>query len=347
MESTKASRAKIKLALVLGLGSISIVLLFILSLTTGVMDISFQEAMSGLWNLIQNGGEHENTKELVLWQLRIPRALGVVAVGVGLSVAGAVMQALIRNPLVDPYITGVSSGAGLGATLAVLAGVTIMGITAYSLPIIAFIGAVGAFMFTMILAEAAGGRPISYVLGGVIVGIAMQAGTTLLMYFNADRLHGVLFWLFGSFAYLNWESVTIIVLVVSVLSAVMLLFAKEFNVILLGDEQAKQLGMNVKSFKTIMFVMVSALAAVCVAFTGVIGFVGLIVPHLVRMLIGGDHRLLLPASMVVGANILLVADIVCKTVVAPSELPIGAIISIIGAPFFGYLMIRMGKENGM
>jgi len=347
MESTKASRAKIKLALVLGLGSISIVLLFILSLTTGVMDISFQEAMSGLWNLIQNGGEHENTKERVLWQLRIPRALGVVAVGVGLSVAGAVMQALIRNPLVDPYITGVSSGAGLGATLAVLAGVTIMGITAYSLPIIAFIGAVGAFMFTMILAEAAGGRPISYVLGGVIVGIAMQAGTTLLMYFNADRLHGVLFWLFGSFAYLNWESVTIIVLVVSVLSAVMLLFAKEFNVILLGDEQAKQLGMNVKSFKTIMFVMVSALAAVCVAFTGVIGFVGLIVPHLVRMLIGGDHRLLLPASMVVGANILLVADIVCKTVVAPSELPIGAIISIIGAPFFGYLMIRMGKENGM
>jgi iron complex transport system permease protein len=347
MESTKASRAKIKLALVLGLGSISIVLLFILSLTTGVMDISFQEAMSGLWNLIQNGGEHENTKELVLWQLRIPRALGVVAVGVGLSVAGAVMQALIRNPLVDPYITGVSSGAGLGATLAVLAGVTIMGITAYSLPIIAFIGAVGAFMFTMILAEAAGGRPISYVLGGVIVGIAMQAGTTLLMYFNADRLHGVLFWLFGSFAYLNWESVTIIVLVVSVLSAVMLLFAKEFNVILLGDEQAKQLGMNVKSFKTIMFVMVSALAAVCVAFTGVIGFVGLIVPHLVRMLIGGDHRLLLPASMVVGANILLVADIVCKTVVAPSELPIGAIISIIGAPFFGYLMIRMGKEYVM
>ncbi|HSV42592.1 MAG TPA: iron ABC transporter permease, partial [Methanomassiliicoccales archaeon] len=335
------------LALILGLGSLSIILLFILSLTMGAMDISFREAMSGLWNLVQNGGEHENTKELVLWQLRIPRALGVIAVGIGLSVAGAVMQALIRNPLVDPYITGVSSGAALGATMAVLAGVTILGITAYALPIIAFIGAVVAFMFTMALAEAAGGRPISYVLGGVIVSIALQAGTTLLMYFNADRLHGVLFWLFGSFAYLNWNSVTIIVLVVSVLSVVMLLFAKEFNVILLGDEQAKQLGMNVRSFKTSMFIMVSALAAVCVAFTGVIGFVGLIVPHLVRMLIGGDHRLLLPASMVVGANILLVADIVCKTVVAPSELPIGAIISIIGAPFFGYLMIRMGKEYVM
>lgn len=347
MEGTKASRAKVKLALILGLGSLSIVLLFILSLTTGAMDISFREAMSGLWNLIQNGGAHVGTKELVLWEIRIPRALGVIAVGIGLSVAGAVMQALIRNPLVDPYITGVSSGAALGVTVAVLAGVTIAGLGVFLTPIFAFIGAVMAFLFTMLLAEAAGGRSISYVLGGVIVGIALQSGVTILMYFNADRLHSVLYWLFGSFSTLSWQSTIIIVLGVSVLSAIMLLYAKELNVILLGDEQAQQLGMNVKSFKTLMFVLVSALAAVCVAFTGIIGFVGLIVPHLVRMLIGGDHRLLLPASMVVGANILLVADIVCKTVVAPSELPVGAIISIIGAPFFGYLMIRMGKEYVM
>jgi len=347
MEGTKASQAKIKIALIMGLGSLSIVLLFILSLTTGVMDISFTQAMSGVWNLIQNGGAHQNNQELVLWYIRIPRALGVIGVGVGLSVAGAVMQALIRNPLVDPYITGVSSGAALGVTTAVLAGVTIGGLGIFVTPIMAFIGAVLAFMFTMLLAEAAGGRSISYVLGGVIVGIALQSGTTILMYFNADRLHSVLYWLFGSFSTLNWQSTTIIVLCVSVLAAIMLLYAKEFNVILLGDEQAQQLGMNVKRFKTGMFVLVSALTAVCVAFTGIIGFVGLIVPHLVRMLIGGDHRLLLPASMVVGANILLIADIVCKTAVAPSELPVGAIISIIGAPFFGYLMIRMGKEYVM
>lgn len=347
VNDSKAGRAKIKLALILGFGSLSLVLLFILSLTTGVMNISFTEAMSGVWNLIQNGGMHQNVQELVLWQLRIPRALGVIAVGVGLSVSGAVMQALIKNPLVDPYITGVSSGAALGVTAAVLAGVTIGGLGAFVTPVMAFIGAVGAFIFTMLLAEAAGGRPISYVLGGVIVGIALQSGTTILMYYNADRLHGVLFWLFGSFAYLDWLSVIIMIIGVSVLSAIMLLFAKEFNVVLLGDEQARQLGMDVKKFKTGMFILVSALAAISVAFTGVIGFVGLIVPHLVRMIIGGDHRLLLPASMVVGANILLLADIVCKTVMAPSELPIGAIISIIGAPFFGYLMIRMGKEYVM
>jgi iron complex transport system permease protein len=347
MNGTRHDRAKFKLALILGLGSISLVLLFILSLTTGVMDISFGEAMTGVWNLLRNGGVHQNTQELVLWQLRIPRALGVIAVGVGLSVAGAVMQALIRNPLVDPYITGVSSGAALGVTLAVLGGVTFVGMTAYMAPLMAFIGAIVAFLFTMLLAEAAGGRSISYVLGGVIVGIALQSGTTLLMYYNTDRLHGVLFWLFGSFAYLDWDSVLIIVIGVAVLSTIMLIYAKELNVVLLGDEQAKQLGMDVKRFKTFMFVLVSALTAVCVAFTGVIGFVGLIVPHLVRMVVGGDHRLLLPASMMLGANVLLVADIVCKTAVAPSELPIGAIISIIGAPFFGYLMVRMGKEYVM
>ncbi|TFG54746.1 MAG: iron ABC transporter permease [Methanomassiliicoccus sp.] len=347
MEGTKASRAKFKLIMILGLGSVSLVFLFILSLTTGTMDISFQEAMESTWNLIVNGGEHQNVQELVILNLRIPRALAVIGVGVGLSVAGVVMQALIRNPMVDPYITGVSSGAALGATLAVLAGVTLLEVSNYALPIMAFVGASVAFLITMILAESAGGRPISYVLGGVIVGIALSAGTTLLMYFNSDKLHGVLFWLFGSFAYLTWESTLIILFTVLALTTVMLFYAKEFNVILLGDEQARQLGMNVKRFKTTMFMLVSALASVCVAFTGIIGFVGLIIPHLARMIIGGDHRLLLPASMMLGANILLVADIVCKTAVAPQELPIGAIISVIGAPFFGYLMIRMGKEYVM
>ncbi len=344
---TKAERTKYKLAVIIGLGSISLVLLFFISLTTGTMDMSFSKAMDSLWNVLSNGGEAVTNQEKVLWYLRMPRTIAAIAVGAGLSVAGVVMQALIRNPLVEPYITGVSAGASLGATAAVLAGVTLFGASTFSLPIMAFIGAVGAFLFTMVLAEAAGGRPISYVLSGVIVGIAMQAGTTLLMHFNANRVHSALFWLFGSFAQVGWDSAKIVVLVVAAICVVMLLFAKEFNVVLLGDEQAGQLGMNVRGFKTFMFVMVSALAAVCVAFTGVIGFVGLIVPHLVRMLIGGDHRILLPTSMILGANVLLLADIVCKTVMEPAELPIGAIISIIGAPFFGYLMIRMGKEYVM
>lgn len=349
MEGTKADRSKVRLAMVIGVGTVSLVLLIILSLSTGTgfEGMSFMDTFNALGNLMSNGGTPENVFETTILNLRLPRTLAVIAVGIGLSVAGAVMQALIRNPMVDPYITGVSSGAALGASLAVLGGVTIAGFTDYALPVMAFLGAAGAFLFTMMLAESAGGRPISYVLGGMIVSIALQAGTTLLIYFNQDQLHGVLFWLFGSFAYLEWSYAILIMTVVAVLTSVMLLYAKEFNVVLLGDEQARQLGLNVRRFKTSMFLMVSALASVCVAFTGVIGFIGLIVPHLVRMLIGGDHRLLLPASMMLGANILLLADIVCKTMVAPSELPIGAIISIIGAPFFGYLMIKLGKEYVM
>ncbi|MDD1772611.1 MAG: iron ABC transporter permease [Methanomassiliicoccales archaeon] len=347
MEDNKVNRAKYKLALILGLGSVSLVLLFILSVSTGVMDISFQDAMESTWNIILRGADENDKYELVIYNLRMPRALSVIAVGVGLSVAGCVMQALIRNPLVDPYITGVSSGAALGATMATLAGISLFGSSDFSLPIMAFVGASLAFFVTMALAEAAGGRPISYVLGGTIIGIALSSGTTLLMYFNSDQLHGVLFWLFGSFAYMSWTSALIVLSVVMALTGVMLLYAKEFNVVLLGDEQAKQLGMNVRRFKTMMFLLVSALASVSVAFTGVIGFVGLIVPHLARMIVGGDHRLLLPASMMLGANVLLVADIVCKTAVEPSELPIGAIISVIGAPFFGYLMIKLGKEYVM
>jgi iron complex transport system permease protein len=347
MEDNKVNRAKYKLALILGLGSVSLVLLFILSVSTGVMDISFPDAMESTWNIITRGADENNKYELVIYNLRMPRALAVIAVGIGLSVAGCVMQALIRNPLVDPYITGVSSGAALGATMATLAGISLFGSSDFSLPIMAFLGASLAFFVTMALAEAAGGRPISYVLGGTIIGIALSSGTTLLMYFNSDQLHGVLFWLFGSFAYMSWTSTIIVLSVVLVLTMVMLLYAKEFNVVLLGDEQAKQLGMNVRRFKTMMFLLVSALASVSVAFTGVIGFVGLIVPHLARMIVGGDHRLLLPASMMLGANVLLVADIVCKIAVEPSELPIGAIISVIGAPFFGYLMIKLGKEYVM
>jgi iron complex transport system permease protein len=346
VHSSEVRNAKRKLAVILALGFVSLFIIFIFSMSFGTISMPFGEAMSCVWNVIIKWGHPEGTNELVIYYLRMPRAISAILVGVGLSIAGVVMQALIRNPLVDPYITGVSSGAGFGATLVALAGFTIID-GVYSMPVAAFIGAIAAFFFTMVVAEAAGGRPMSYVLSGVIISIILSAGTTLLMVSNPDKLHGILFWLFGSFAYSTWDSTIIVFGVATVCCLIILFFANDFNVILLGDEQSKQLGLNPKGLKRVMIIFISILTAACVCFCGVIGFVGLIVPHVARMIVGGDHRLLLPASMMLGANVLLATDLICKTIAIPEELPVGAIIAIFGGPFFAYLMIRSGKEYAM
>ncbi len=339
-------RAKTRLLLIVVAGSISLTFLFFLSLTIGAYGMTFESAMSSFFNLITSFGNSQNMDERIILNSRLPRTLSVIGVGIGLSIAGAVMQAIIRNPLVDPYITGVSSGAALGVSLVVLGGVSLAGIGMYSVPLAAFVGAIIAFAMTMGLSEAAGGKPISFVLAGVMIGLGLSSFTNILAVMNPDEHKGILFWMFGSFQSVTLDQTLIILIPTLMIVSVMLLYAREMNVILLGEEQANQLGLNVRSFKRIMMVLTSCLTGVCVAFTGVIAFLGLIVPHSARMIVGSDHRLLLPASIVIGANVLLVADIVARSIIMPAELPIGAIISLIGVPFFAYLMIRRGKEYG-
>ena len=339
-------RAKTRLLLIVILGVISLILLFFISISIGAYPMSFDTAISSFFQLISHGGHPQNVNESIVLNSRLPRTLSVIGVGIGLSVAGAAMQAIIRNPLVDPYITGVSSGAALGATMAVLAGISLVQLSIYTVPIAAFIGALLAFAFTMAVSEAAGGKPISFVLSGVMIGLGLSSFTNILMVMNPNKLQGVLFWMFGSFAAVTMDQMWLIIFPIIIIVSVILLYARELNVVLLGEEQANQLGLNVRWFKRIIMVLTSVLTGVCVAFTGVIAFLGLIVPHCARMIVGNDHRLLLPASIVIGANVLLVADIVARTIIMPAELPIGAIISLIGVPFFAYLLIRRGKEYG-
>jgi iron complex transport system permease protein len=339
-------RAKARLLVIVVVGTISLVLLFFLSISIGAYPMSFDTAISSFFNLLASGGHPQNVNENIVLNSRLPRTLSVIAVGVGLSVAGAAMQAVIRNPLVDPYITGVSSGAALGATLAVLGGVSLIQLSIYTVPVAAFIGALLAFAITMAISEASGGKPISFVLSGVMIGLGLSSFTNILMVMNPNKLQGVLFWMFGSFAAVTMDQMWLILFPTIIIVAVILLYAREFNVVLLGEEQANQLGLQVSSFKRIIMVLTSILTGVCVAFTGVIAFLGLIVPHCARMIVGNDHRLLLPASIVIGANVLIVADIVARTIIMPAELPIGAIISLIGVPFFAYLLIRRGREYG-
>lgn len=345
MNDTMVGRAKAKLLMVLTIGLFSIFFLLVVSWSLGAVDIPFTSTLGHLKNIILNlGPDMSVAHERIIWD-RMVRSVAVMGVGIGLSVSGVVMQALIRNPLVDPYVTGISSGAALGATLSILAGVAIIPLAEFATPIAAFIGATVAFFITMSLAEATGGRSMNYVLSGVIVGIAISSFTTILIVFSRDqRLHNALFWLYGSFSYISWVEALLIILPVIVLSLILLMFARELNVILLGDEHARHLGLDVKRFKSISVLVVAVLTAVSVAFCGIIGFLGLIVPHSARMLVGGDHRLLIPASMVMGTNVLLAADIFARILFRPVELPIGAIISMVGAPFFIYLMIKRGKE---
>ncbi|MEM3526156.1 MAG: iron ABC transporter permease, partial [Candidatus Jordarchaeaceae archaeon] len=268
--------------------------------------------------------------DIILYYSRIPRTIVAILIGSGLAVSGTIMQALVRNPLVDPYITGVSSGAAFGAVLVLLTSFFTGFFETLSLPLAAFIGGLGAFGITFIIYRSAGETSTSFVLGGVIVGIAFSSLTTFIIVTSPKELHGAIFWLFGSIAYVTWDVVWVLLPVISGIVLVSLFFAREFNVLLLGDEQAVQLGVRVKWFKRIMLVVAALLASICVAYTGIIGFVGLVVPHMIRLALGSDHRLLLPLSTIFGANLLLVADIVARIVMSPAELPIGIITSFIG-----------------
>ncbi len=333
--------------LIICIGLVAIVLMYVFSLTMGSYPVTFTEAMHQLVEIIASGGDPEEMSGKIIYNLRMPRSLAVIMVGAGLAVAGAVMQAMIHNPLVDPYITGVSSGASFGVILVTLSGLITTSLTTlWLMPVAGIIGAVAAFMITMTVAESAGGKAMSYVLGGTIIGLGLSAGTTLIMSFNADQLHNITAWMFGSFANMEWSEAIVIAIPVAIILGIILFYARTLNVMLLGEDQARYLGINSRKFKRDMMILISVLTAFCVSFCGVIGFVGLIVPHLCRMMIGGDHRVLLPTSIVVGAVVLLLADIVCKSSVV-GELPIDAIISVIGVPFFIYLMVKEGKRYAM
>lgn len=335
-------------AIVVSFGIVSIVLLYILSLTIGAYPISFMEAIDRIIEIISSWGNPEDMAGKIIYTLRMPRAIAVILVGAGLAVAGAVMQALIHNPLVDPYVTGVSSGASFGVVLMTLGGVITVGsvATMWLIPIGAIIGAVGAFMLTMTVAEAAGGKAMSYVLGGTIMAAGLSAGTTLIMYFNAEKIQHITSWMFGSFAGIEWMDIYIITIPIIAIIAFVVYQARNLNVMLLGETQAQYLGMNARTYKRNMLILVAVLTAFCVAYCGVIGFLGLIIPHLCRMVVGGDHRVLLPTSIVVGSCVLLIADMICKSPLQ-GELPIGAVISVVGVPFFIYLMVKEGKKYVM
>ena len=337
-----------RLWIVMAFGIILTVIVSIISLCLGPTSIMNPiDMFSALFSAIGKGGQNLTYDELMVYSARLPRTLVALAVGVGLSIAGAMYQAIIRNPLVDPYIMGVSSGAGTAAIAVIAFDFTFFGLfpshSIYLTAISAAIGGILAFACTMILANRSGGSSVNYVLAGVIIGLVFGAAQTLMLTFAGNRVSGALSWLYGSFAEITWSKVWIVFIPALAISFSALFWAREFNLVLLGEDQAKQMGLNVRKFNIMMLTLASILTAICVAFCGIIGFVGLVIPHLCRMMLGGDHRLVLPASMAFGGFLMISADLLSRMLIIGFELPVGAITTIIGVPVFAWLLIKRGK----
>lgn len=280
------------------------------------------------------GTEMERT---IILSLRFPRVLLAGLVGAGLSVSGAIFQALLRNPLADPYLLGVSSGSAVGAIIAILLG---LGALSFGLPLVSFAGA----MITILLVFHFGrqeGRihPNILLLAGVITGSFLSA---IIMFFlsisQKEELHTIIFWLMGDFSFANPQAIGIILPYIVAGFLILYSRARHFNLILSGEESALQLGVNVERLKIVSYLSASLMTAASVSLCGLIGFVGLIIPHSVRLLFGPDHRLLLPASALVGASFLIASDTLARTLLAPVELPVGVITAAFGGPFFIYLL---------
>jgi iron complex transport system permease protein len=277
-------------------------------------------------------------------RLRLARILLAIVAGAGLSVAGAVFQALLRNPLAEPYILGVSSGAGLGAAMAIVLGLGAFSI--WSVPAMAFCGAIVTILIVYRLAREANGVVPVYtlLLAGVIVNAALSSGLMFIVSTSSSEdLHNVVWWLLGNLQIFDWQLLRLVSVVIVVCLSVIIFISHKLNLLTLGEEPASHLGLHVEATKKVFFLLASLITASAVAACGLIGFVGLIVPHCVRLAIGPDHRRLVPASALSGAVFLVLADSFARTIMAPTEIPIGVVTTFIGGPFFLVLLKR--KKN--
>lgn len=318
-----------------------------LSISLGAVQIPFIE----IWSIILNKIFYLNlparwseSEAAIILKLRLPRMLAGLMVGGALSLSGAVLQALLRNPLADPFILGVSSGAALGAVLAILGGLSFTFLGGYAIPGVAFLGALITIFLVYFLSRVEGRVPTTtMLLSGVIVNSFFSAIIMFLITATSnEKLHSVTFWLMGNLGFFTFQILGAIFLYLLLGGILLFYLAKDLNLLSLGEERAAELGVEVEKLKKISFLLTSLLTGAVVSVSGLIGFVGLIIPHLVRLLWGPDHRFLIPASAILGGLFLVGADLIARTIIAPGEIPVGVITALSGAPFFIYLLRRKG-----
>ena len=325
----------IRISLVLFLFLIFTILL---SMLLGTADVTIVQ----LWGILTGDTEVKEMTKIIVLNIRLPRIIAAGLAGFSLSLGGLVFQAILRNPLADPFILGVSSGGAFGAVLGIMFGFSFN----LGIPLLSFAGAMLTIYLVLVMGQRKMGMESSTILlAGVIINAFF---TAIIMFFIStavdDRLHTMLFWLYGDLSQSAYVQFAIVAPVVVMAFIILYGLSRHLNLITAGDETALQLGVDTKRTKMICFLVVSLVIGLVVSFSGLIGFVGLIVPHLGRMVLGSDHRLLMPVSALGGAVFLIAADTVARTIISPSELPVGVITAFIGAPFFIYLLKTRGSR---
>lgn len=280
-----------------------------------------------------------STMNTIIWNIRLPRVILGVLVGASLSIAGAAFQGMFKNPMADPYVIGISSGAALGAAIAIILKLDINILNIPLITIFAFLGALLAVFIVYNIAKIKNKIPVTYLLlAGVATGQFFTSIMSFLMVLNNNDMTKIIYWTMGSLSGKGWAPVKSIAIPVILVILVLNYFAKDLNIMLTGEESAQSLGIDVEKTKIYILILGTLITALVVSVSGIIGFVGLIIPHIVRLLIGPDHRILLPSSALVGGIFMIFADTMARTLISPTEIPVGIITALFGGPFFIYLL---------
>ncbi len=329
--------------------SLLLVLAVIISASLGYIKIPFFDVVKTVVaRILENDSLITGMDELfpvVVVDVRLPRILTAAIVGAGLAVSGVVFQGILLNPLADPYTLGVSAGAAFGASLALLFNITIMG--TWSVPLMAFIGAASTLIFVIYLSSTGGGLSSNnLILSGIIVAAILSAGISFLKYIADEQVSVIIFWLMGSFGSKTWADVVLTLSFVGFGFCVFVFHSRDLNLLSLGDRTASSLGVDAKRTSLVLLITASLVSAACVSVSGIIGFVGLLVPHMMRFLTGPDNRKLMPVSLLAGAILLLCADTITRAIL-PREIPIGVLTALIGGPFFCYIFRKHHASRAM
>lgn len=334
------------------LGCIILVMAILVATYVGVANISLKQTSLIILNKIPVLGKYidlgniKSTSSIIILNVRLPRVIMAAIIGAGLSVSGASFQALFKNPMADPYILGVSSGAALGATIAMLLGLgtTFLGFSFITLA--AFLGAITTTLIVYSIARVGNKVPnITLLLAGIAMTFLLSSIISLIMIFKRDQIENIVMWTMGSVSTASWSQVKLLMPFTIVGIIIIFLFSRDLNIMLLGDDTAKNLGIEVDKVRKILLFICTVLVAGIVSVSGIIGFIGLIIPHIVRIIFGVNYRTVILFSALYGSIFLIFCDTIARTIVDPMEIPVGIVTSIFGVPFFMYLLYKAKKKG--